>query len=403
MCYGVVESDLLSAVHLTVPRGFQKRNIPDKAIIIHKANIPLSDIDSHEHFMTTNLFCTLKDTKKELELQGIWKVVADKAAKSGRLTDSQLLDLGIFTNESVSAPASELMIGKGAYSGLDENFEKDDVFYRAQDAQKIFESMEKQRRWTMTASTYTGRRAQQGGFTLVELLVVIAIISILAGMLLPALENAIESARLITCANNLRNISMASMNYCDDYDGVDVANCDYTTQGNNYDHTLPPYLGIEGTASVSPRNYVANNVTVFTCESHVMRNGVAGIPGYWGLGYCLNYHFSINTSHYDGKRVRASQVGKPSKLIKFVESDGNATFTSHNYKIYGTGSFVMSDGGYRIMEEWHNGNHNYIHYDGHTSTAYWGELIGTSDGPDAEDYIRAAEMWSIQGKRYFTK
>lgn len=89
--------------------------------------------------------------------------------------------------------------------------------------------------------------SRQRGFTLVELLVVIAIIGVLVSLLLPAVQAARETARRMSCSNNLRQIGLAIHTYHDTYLALPPSRASFTNNEgkstlNGLQMLILPYL-----------------------------------------------------------------------------------------------------------------------------------------------------------------
>ncbi|PQO43752.1 DUF1559 domain-containing protein [Blastopirellula marina] len=128
------------------------------------------------------------------------------------------------------------------------------------------------------------------GFTLVELLVVIAIIGVLIALLLPAVQQAREAARRMSCTNNLKQIGLASHNYHDtfrQFSTVEFGSVAYANlSGASYFAAILPFLEQSNAYQLydpSLSNSDPYNVTVtgqkieaFLCPSAAQRREVGG-------------------------------------------------------------------------------------------------------------------------------
>jgi prepilin-type N-terminal cleavage/methylation domain-containing protein len=94
----------------------------------------------------------------------------------------------------------------------------------------------------------------KNGFTLIELLVVIAIIAILASFLLPALSRAKTKAQGIMCMNNMRQLSLAWIQYAHDSNDRIPYSSALSLIGGPLSPQTDPYVWVTGYLDYNPGN-----------------------------------------------------------------------------------------------------------------------------------------------------
>jgi prepilin-type N-terminal cleavage/methylation domain-containing protein len=141
-------------------------------------------------------------------------------------------------------------------------------------------------------------------FTLIELLVVIAIIGILASMLLPALQQARNTAKQISCTNNQKQIGNAHMMYGNDFEGFIAPwkNGTYTwgqfVGKYETDNTLSKYAGWGG--KIYPYLGGKGNWKIFVCPSDPFDRNLTDRTSNGGQGTGASYMQNSGTTNNGG-------------------------------------------------------------------------------------------------------
>ena len=151
----------------------------------------------------------------------------------------------------------------------------------------------------------TIRGARRRAFTLIELLIVISIIAILAAILFPVFARARENARRTSCLSNLKQISLAFIQYSQDYDE--------RTPLTSY-----PATNISWTTGAAA---YMKSTQIFRCpsDSSTIWNAPASPPihNYYSTSYAMNAYMAGSN-----KYAHLATIQSPSRVVVLADSNG---------------------------------------------------------------------------------
>ena len=202
-------------------------------------------------------------------------------------------------------------------------------------------------------------QVKQEKFTLIELLVVIAIIAILAGMLMPALQQARERGKAANCMSNLKQMGAMFAMYRENFKGYLIQPGDLVSPTNPSGSLLrfADYLtAANGQKKLEGVSYSA----FFRCPSDQRELTKAYYSSYglngWFVGDKHNRNQSYATCKAVGRvAVKETHVRKPSIAISALDRNTNGTDTA---SVTGNGH----------VDYRHSKVVNAVMYDGHTRT-----------------------------------